>query len=185
MADTDSMLAHSTTRPTSVDEFLRCLIWPGWNPTVAFYEGSRKCLNLKADLVRDSLKALQKRADLSRYTHALGKIVRLSQPDEHLRAEWRLNLPLLRALFYTSPSGTKRQQIKLLEIAHNARVVSAMRYALRQEKEIQPREIEPSWIAVLYAEGSKASVQAAERYNSLLKPETQATLRTYRRNTSS
>ena len=48
---------RSNDRPTSVDEFLRCLIWPGWNPSVAFDAGSRKCLNLKANLIRESLKA--------------------------------------------------------------------------------------------------------------------------------
>jgi hypothetical protein len=181
MAETESILVSSPTRPTSVDEFLQCLIWPGWNPSVAFYEGSRKCLNLKAKLVRESLVALQKRSGLSRYTHALCKIVRLSQPDDDLRAAWQLNLGLLRAVFYTSAWGTKRQRMKLLEIAQNAQVVGAMRYALRQEKEIRPREIEPSWIAVLYAEGSKASVREADRYNTLLDPETQATLRTYHR----
>jgi hypothetical protein len=69
--------------------------------------------------------------------------------------------------------------MKLLEIADNAQVVSAMRYALRQEKEIRPKEIEPSWIAVLYAEGSKASVREADRYNAQLNPETQAALRIY------
>jgi hypothetical protein len=166
-------------RPTSVDEFMRCLIWPGWYPGVAFDQGSRRCLNLTPGLIRSALGALGKRSDLSRYTHALTKIVRLSQPDDALKIEWRTNLRLLRALLYTSAWGTERQRAKLLEIARNSQVVAAMRHALRQELEIEPRHIEPSWIAVLYAEGSKASLRLANRHNALLKPDTQATLRTY------
>ena len=158
---------------------MRCLICHGWDPGVVFDAGSKLCLNLKADLIRASIKALRKRSDLSRYTHALGKIVRLSQPDDVLRVEWQTNLRQLRALLYTSAYGTDRQRAKLLEIASNAQVVKAMRYALRQEREINGRDIEPSWIAVLYAEGSIASVREANRFNELLEPETQTVLRGY------
>ena len=167
-------------KPTSVDEFMRCLIWQGWDPSVAFDEGSKKCLNLKPDLIRESIKALRKRSDLSRYTRAVIKIILPSQDNDTLRAQWRKNLPQLRALLYTSAVGTDRQRAKLLEIARNEHVVRAMRYALRQEREIQPRSIEPTWIAVLYAEGSDASVREANRFNALLKPEFQVALLTYR-----
>ena len=79
---------------------------------------------------------MRKRGDLSRHTHALGKIVRLSEPDEALRAEWQVNLRLLRALLYTSALGTKRQRMKLLEIAHNCEVVSALcgTHSVRRKK---------------------------------------------------
>ncbi|HSH96411.1 MAG TPA: hypothetical protein VK968_19845 [Roseimicrobium sp.] len=166
-------------RPASVDEFMRCIIWPGWHANVAFTEGSKSCLNLKPSLIRPALAALSRRHDLGRYTHALCKIVRTSQPDEALQDEWRTNLPLLRALLYTSPVGTERQREKLLDIARNARVISAMRHALRKEITIDPRTVEPSWIAVLYAEHSKASVREADRFNTLLRPEMQTTLRAY------
>lgn len=159
---------------------MRCLIWHGWDPSVAFDEGSKKCLKLSSHLIRESVAALRNRPELSRYTLALSKIVRLSNDDDHLRIEWRTNLPQLRALLYTSALGTARQRAKLLEIARNDQVVRAMRYALRQERDIDSRRIEPTWIAVLYAEGSEASLREANRFNVLLKPEMQAVLLSYR-----
>jgi hypothetical protein len=147
---------------------------------VAFDEGSKKCLKLKPHLIRESIEALGKRSDLSRYTLALSKIVRLSNDDDQLRIEWRTNVPQLRALLYTSAIGTARQRATLLEIARNKQVVSAMLYALQQEREIETRRIEPTWIAVLYAEGSEASVREADRFNVLLEPKLQAALLSYR-----
>jgi hypothetical protein len=166
-------------KPTSVDEFVRCLIWNGWDPFVAFDEGSKRCLNLKPHLIRESVRALRNRSDLSRYTHALSKVVRLSDDDDVLSVAWRANLSELRSLLHTSASGTDRQRAKLLGIARNKEVVGAMRYALRQEREIESREIEPAWIAVLYADGSAASVREANRFSALLKPETRAALLSY------
>jgi hypothetical protein len=166
-------------KPKSVDEFFNCIIWPRWDPSVAFDEGSKDCLSLKPDLIRDSIRALKKRNDLSRYTLALTKIVRLSDPDDKIKVEWQKNLRHLRALLYTSPVGTERQRAKLIEIARNDQVVKAMRYALRQEKNINPRKIEPTWIAVLFAEGSKASIQQANRYYTLLKGDWLTNLRSY------
>jgi hypothetical protein len=168
-------------RPTTTDEFIRCLIRPGWDPFVAFDEGSKQCLKLNAPLIREALKSLRMRAGLCRYTRALQKIVRVSSDDETLRNEWRANLPQLRALLYTSAFGTDRQRRKLLEIACNKQLTGAMRYALKQEQIIEPRRIEPTWIAVLYAEGSIASVREADRFNSLLDAETQSGLRKYQR----
>ena len=106
-----------TGKPSTVDEFMRCLIWPGWDPWVAFDQGSRKCLNLGPVLIRDSIRNLRKMKNLSRYTYALCKIVRLSQPDDVIKQEWRTNLRLLRALLYTPAVGTDLQKVKLLEIA--------------------------------------------------------------------
>lgn len=167
-------------KPTTVDEFMRCLIWHGWDPSVAFDEGSKKCLNLNPHLIRESVEALRNRSDLSRYTVALSNIVRLSGDDDQIRIEWRTNLTQLRALLHTSALGTARQRATLLEIARNEQVVRAMRCALRQERDIESRRIEPTWIAVLYAEGSEASVREADRFNVLLKPEMQAALLSYR-----
>ena len=166
-------------KPKSVDEFLSCIIWPGWDPAVAFDEGSKDCISLKPDLIRDSIRALKKRTDLSRYTLALTKIVRLSDPDDIIKAEWQKNLRHLRALLYTSPVGTERQRAKLIEISRNDQVVKAMRYALRREKTINPKRIEPTWIAVLFAEGSKASIQQANRFYKLLKDDGLTYLRSY------
>jgi hypothetical protein len=167
-------------KPTSVDEVLQCLIiWIGRPPVIAFYEGSRECLNLSAKLIKGSIRALRKRTDLSRYTHALSRAIRVSQPDAVVAAEWRTNLRHLRALYYTSPTGSDRQRSKLLEIARNKLVVGAMRHALRQERVIRTRGIEPTWIAVLYAEGSKSSVEQADRFNALLDAKLQNDLRTY------
>ena len=69
--------------------------------------------------------------------------------------------------------------MKLLEIAQNKQVVKAMRHALRQERNPNTRRIEPTWIAVLYAEGSDASVLEADRFNALLEPEIQVVLLAY------
>lgn len=167
-------------KPTTADEFIRCLIWRGWDAGVAFDEGSRRCLKLKPQLIRESVDALSKRSDLSRYTLALSKLIRLSNDDDQLRIEWQTNLPQLRALLYTSPIGRAPQRAKLLQIAGNQQVVSAMRYALQQEGQVEPKKIEPTWIAVLYAEGSEGSVREADRFNALLEPKLQAALRSYR-----
>ena len=120
-------------------------------------------MSLKPGLIRESISALSKRADLSRYTRALMKIVRLSNSDDNLKREWQRNLRQLRALAYTSAKGTGRQREKLFEISRNKQVVNAMRYALSQEIDISIRGIEPSWIAVLYADGSRASIMETTR----------------------
>lgn len=167
-----------TKKPSTVDEFIRCLIWEGWDPGVAFDQGSRNFLNLGPALIRDSIRMLRKKKKLSRYTYALCKIVRLSQPDDVLKQEWRTNFRLLRALLYTPAVGTDLQKEKLLEIARNNQVVKAMRYALGQERKINRDKIEAGWIAVLYEEGSSASVREANRFNKYHDPETQNVLRT-------
>lgn len=166
-------------KPSSVEEFMQCLIWPGWDPFVAFDDGSKHCLNLKPALIRESINSLRKRSDLSRYTLALTRIVRLSLPDDVLKIEWQSNLKQLRALMSTSASGTNRQRARLVEIAGNARLVAAMRFALKHEKVVETNRIEPTWIAVLYAEGSEASVREADRFNAHLDGDTQCALRTY------
>jgi len=166
--------------PTSADEVLQCLIWVGWDPSVAFDLGSKRCLNLKPNLIRESIEALRDRSDLSRYTYALTKIVDLTQADAELRTEWKSNLSQLRALMATSAIGTDRQRMRLLEIARNKRVVAAMRHALEQERDPNPKKVEPSWVAVLYADGTDASIAEADRFNMLLRPDTQAALLRYR-----
>lgn len=180
MFDMNQIEGPPFKNPTSVDEVLQCLIWVGWDPNVSFDLGSKRCLNLKPNLIRESIKALRDRADLSRYTYALTKIVDLTQADEALRAEWKSNLPQLRALMATSAIGTDCQRMRLLEIARNKRVVEAMRHALRQEPDPNPKKVEPSWVAVLYADGTNASIAEADRFNVLLRPETQAALHRYR-----
>lgn len=167
-------------RPKSADEFIRCIIWADWDPSAAFDSGSKNLVGIKPQLIRDSLRLLRERPDLSRYTHALTRIVELADDDDALRESWKRNLSHLRALLYTSPIGTERQRSKLSEVAQNQQVVSAMRYALGQEAEPVPRRIEPTWIAVLYAEGSDACVREADRFNALLEPGLGARLREYK-----
>lgn len=171
-------------KPTSPGEFIQCLICPGWNPFVVFDAGSKYCLNLKPELIRESIAALRKHPELSRYTHALTRIVRTSSSDKVLKHEWQQNLRHLRALGYTSAFGTDRQREKLFEISQNQQVVKAMRYALKQEVKIKEGGIEASWIAVLYANGSSASVKEANRFSRLLDPEMQERLRGYTGNIS-
>jgi len=166
-------------KPTDPGEFIQCLICAGWEPSVVFDTGSKYCLNLKPGLIRESIGALRKHPGLSRYTHALTRIVRTSSSDEELKREWQQNLRLLRALFYTSAFGTDRQREKLIEISHNKQVVKAMRYALKKETTIRKGGIEASWIAVLFADGSRTSVKEANRFNCLLDPDMQEWLRGY------
>lgn len=166
-------------KPKSAEEFIRCIIWKGWDQWAAFDAGSKLLLSAKPQLVRESISALQERSDLTRYTHALTRIVDLSDDDEALRASWKHNLTQLRALLFTSAIGTSRQRAKLLEIAQNKQVVNAMRYALGQEREPELRRIEPTWIAVLYAEGFSLSKHEADRFNAHLPPELQALLLGY------
>lgn len=172
--------SQSLKKPTSADEVMQCLFWIGWDPSIAFDAESKQCLNLKPHLIRESIKALRERSDLSRYTHALSKIVELTDDDDVLRVEWKKNLPQLRALMFTSARGTDHQRLKLMEIARNKQIVKAMQHALRQESMPDPRKIEPSWIAVLYADGQKASILEADRFNTLLEPKIQVDLRGYR-----
>ena len=132
-------------------------------------EGSKQILALKAGLIRESIAALQQRKDLTDDTHALTQLVDPTDEDDVLQTEWKQNLSHLRALQYTSPVGTERQRLKLLEISQNARLVAALRYALEQDPAPNPKGISPPWIAVLYAEGSAESVRAADRLMALLK----------------
>ena len=159
---------------------MQCLFLAGWDPYVAFDVGSKQCLHLRPHLIRELVAALRERSDLSRYTHALSEIVELAESDDALRVEWRRNLTQLRALMSTSAVGTERQRAKLVEIARNKQVVKAMQHALRQEVNPNPKKVEPSWIAVLYAEGTSESILMADRFNSLLAPKTQAVLVGYR-----
>ena len=171
-------------KPTTPSEFIQCLICPGWHPVVVFDSGSRYCSNLKPELIRESIVALRKHPDLSRYTHALTRIIRISSSDEELKHEWQQNLRHLRALTYTSAWGTDQQREKLIEISQNKQVVKAMRYALRKENKIKKESIEGNWIAVLIADGSKASIKEANRFIRLLDPETQEWLKGYAQKTS-
>lgn len=170
----------SPKKPTSADEVMQCLFWAGWDPSVAFDAGAKQCLNLKPHLIRESIKVLLERSDLSRYTYALSKIVELTDDDDALRAKWKENLAQLRVLMFTSAVGTDRQRAKLMKIARNKQVVRAMRHALQQENDPNPRKVEPTWIAVLYADGTNASIQEADRFNALLDPKIQAALLSYR-----
>lgn len=97
-------------KPKSADEFIRCIIWADWDPSAAFDSGSKNLVGIKPQLIRDSLRMLRERPDLSRYTHALTRIVELSDDDDALRESWKRNLSHLRALLSASPVGTERQR---------------------------------------------------------------------------
>jgi hypothetical protein len=167
-------------KPTTPDEFIRCIIWSGWDRRVSFMQGCKLLLGLKPDLIRESIRLLEQRPDLTSYTHALTKLVDLSTDDGVLLASWKTNLPHLRALLVTSPRGTALQRSKLLEISQNRQVVDALRFALQQNVDPIGRDVEPAWIAVLYAEGSEESVREADRFNRLCNPDTRTQMLTYR-----
>lgn len=44
-----------TEKPTTVDEFIRCVVWSGCDPGVAFDSGSTLLLSAKPALVRDAM----------------------------------------------------------------------------------------------------------------------------------
>ena len=166
-------------KPRTADEVLRCLIWEGWHPSCSFVEGSRHCETIKAPLIRQAIRKLRAKRGLYRYHQALGLAIRLSGTDATVESDWRTALKLLRILEHASPIGTPRQRLLLLEVARNGRVVQAMRRALKTERRIRRRSIEPTWIAVLYAEGSAASVAVADRFNAHLSLERQNQMRGY------
>jgi len=83
----------------------------------------------------------------------------MADADDTLEREWREAIDHLRVLADASPIGTSRQRGLLVGVARNKRLVRAMRSPLKTEP-----EIDPTWMAVLIAEGSPASSATVRRY---------------------
>jgi hypothetical protein len=144
--------SQRSKRPVTPKEVIERLIWKGWNAEIAFYEGSRVCRRLDAELIRGAVVALRKRRALSIDIRALIAAVEPSDPDEVLRRDWQDAIDGLRVLFHASPAGTSRQRQLLLGVARNRKLIAAMRVA-----SMPAQSIDPTWMAVLIAEGSPES----------------------------
>lgn len=166
-------------KPKTIEDVIRCLNGVVMDPSIAFYEGSKFCRNISAELIKSTINSLSEKLDVPRYTLALMYSIDAEESDEELQENWRSNIDDLRVLYGTSPKGTARQAEKLINVGRNTRLVRGMCKALKSEIEIDRRAIEPTWLAVLYAEGSEQSVAEFKRIVNFLKPETVAYLERY------
>lgn len=146
-------------RPTTSKQVIDCLSWNGWDPRIAFYEGSRVCRRLDAKLIRETVAELRKRRALPRDVNALVEAVDPRVADQELKNDWQNAIDALRTLFRASPKGTSRERSLLLDVARNGKVVSGMQAAAKSA-----RDIDPTWIAVFIAEGSPKSRSIADRF---------------------
>jgi len=146
-------------RPTTPTQVLQCLIWPGWHPGIAFYQGARKCRHLKAEAIRGTLALLRTQAHLPKEVRALVEAVAPDDEDEHLERDWCDAIDGLRILYHASPTGTERERELLLSVARNKRLVAGMRRALPAEPKVAP-----TWMAVLLADGSVESRAVTDRF---------------------
>lgn len=167
-------------KPKTIEDVVRCLNGNVMDPSIAFYEGSKFCRKITAELIRSTITSLSEKHDAPRYTLALIYSITTEVADEELQENWRRNIDDLRVLYGTSPNGTTKQAEKLISVGRNTQLVRGMCKALKTEIEIDRRAIEPTWLAVLYAEGSEQSVAEFKRIVNLLKPETIKYLEKYR-----
>lgn len=159
-------------RPEQVRDLL---IREGWNQSVAFYHMAKDGRNLKAALIRGALPLLRDHPEAGKDVRTLVHAVTPEEPDEVVEAQWRSTFDALRALFRTSPIGSQRERETLLSIARDKNIVRAMVAAAVAEP-----KIDPSWIAVLSAEGSKESSAIVQReLAKLSRPALVAALRSF------
>ncbi len=145
-------------KPQNPQQVRELLVREGWNASVIFYEYSRKCRDIGADLIRRSLPLLRKEAQFGQELRVLVGVIDADQPDEVVEGCWTSSIDALRSLYRTSPIGTEREREVLLGIARNPMVVKAMIGAVQSEP-----DADPSWLAVLSAEGSPAALAIVER----------------------
>jgi hypothetical protein len=147
------------TRPKTPTQVVDCLIREGWDPGLVFFEGSRACRRLAAGLIRESLVELRKRPSLPRAVHALVEAVDPCESDDDVTSRWQSAIDGLRVLLHASPKGSARERGLLLDVARDPRLVAAMRAAV-----VATGETEPTWTAVLIAEGSPESSAVVDRF---------------------
>lgn len=136
-------------RPKTPEQVRDCLIWDGWNPSVAFYEGARDCRNLSASLIRDSLRLLRDQTAAGKDVRALVEAVSVEAVEGAIQESWKVAIDAFRSLFHTSPTGTQRERDRLISIARDEQLVIAMLVAASTET-----TVDPSWLAVFSAHGS-------------------------------
>jgi hypothetical protein len=154
----DHPLARLPKRPVTPEQVIEFLIWKRWEPRIAFYEGSTACRRLDAKLIRGTISALRKRRSLPRDVRALVEAVDPGDADDDLTRAWRDGIDGLRVLFHASPKGTTRERSLLLDVARNRKLVAAMRTASTRES-----DVDPTWMAVLIADGSPESRSVVDR----------------------
>ncbi len=135
------------------------LIRKEWDPSTVFYDGAKDCRTIDAALIRDSQPLLRSHPAGGKDVRALVEAVSTAEPDEVVEAAWRAAIDALRALQRTSPKGTPRERKLLLGIARHRTVVRAMIVAAASEP-----DLDPSWLAVLSAEGSPESLALVRRH---------------------
>jgi hypothetical protein len=91
--------------------------------------------------------------------HALVKAVDPNVADHQLEMDWQTAIDGLRTLARTSPKGTSRERNLLLDVAQNRKLVLGMQAAMTSAA-----DIDPTWMAVFFAEGSPKSRSIADRY---------------------
>jgi hypothetical protein len=136
-------------RPKTPEQVRDCLIWDGWNSSIAFYEGAKDCRNLSASLIRDSLRLLRDHTAAGKDVRALVEAVRVDAVEDAIQESWKVAIDALRSLFHTSPIGTQRERDRLISIARDEQLVKAMIAAASTET-----NVDPSWLAVFSAHGS-------------------------------
>ncbi len=139
-------------KPRTPEQVRGVLTRKRWDPSVVFYEGSRDCRKLDAELIRRSLPLLGKTRWAGKDVRALVAAVEGLGDDEAIVATWGRAIDALRTLYGTSPIGTDREREKLIAIARDEVVVRAMHVAVAEVK-----EADPSWTAVFSAHGSRKS----------------------------
>jgi len=50
--------------PSTAKQVVDCLTWKRWHPSIAFYQGSKVCRRIEADLIRRTIALLRKRRAL-------------------------------------------------------------------------------------------------------------------------
>jgi hypothetical protein len=156
-------MATPLKRPATPTQVIACLICKRWHPSIAFYNGSKACRRIGADLIRQTIGALRTRRSLPVEVRVLVETIDVTADDHECERTWRNAIDALRVLYHASAIGTGREKSLLLEVARNRRLVAGMRLASRFSKDIPP-----NWLAVFAAEGSADSkaivVKARRRY---------------------
>lgn len=145
-------------KPKTPQQVLDCFFREGWDAACVFYDCSRDCRDIGADLIRRSLPLLREHTGFGKELRTLVGAVDENQRDDVVEEGWKSAIDALRALQRTSPFDTQRGRVRLLGIARNSILVEAMLHAAESED-----HVDPSWLAVFSAEGSPNALGIVER----------------------
>jgi hypothetical protein len=139
----DGGMATPLERPATPTQVIACLICKRWHPSIAFYNGSKACRRIGADLIRQTIAALRTRRSLPVEVRVLVETIDVTADDHECERTWRNAIDALRVLYHASAIGTGREKSLLLDVARNRRLVAGMRLASRFSKDIPH-----NWLAV-------------------------------------